>query len=279
MSAVDDSSVRGDAPAPDGSVAALPGGRMLRDRGFRPGDDRTRVEAYQRRFQSPLDLLALVTIWFVVVPPGVITGDHELYLILVGLRFALSAVYAVDIIARSALAPRHLYYLTHNLLSIATVFFPFLRLLFSLRLLRSIFQRGSIGRFVLAASLMFLNLTAVVYFFERNAPHANIKTWGEALWWAIVTLTTVGYGDYTPVTWQGRAAAVLLMFVGFAVLATITAQIASSYIDQAARARAREPGGADATQDREAAEFQAISDQLRRLEERIDRLAPPPPDA
>jgi len=127
---------------------------LLSDRGFQLGDDRSRVEAYQRRWQTPLDLLALVTIWFVVVPPGVITNNHDLYLILLALRAALSAVYAADITIRTVLAPRHLYYLRHNLLSLATIFFPFLRVAFSLRLLRSIFQRGSIGRFVLAASLM-----------------------------------------------------------------------------------------------------------------------------
>ncbi len=180
---------------------------LLTDRGFQPGDDRSRVDGYQRRWRMPLDLLALVTIWFVVVPPGVITNEHDLYVTLLALRIALSAIYAADITIRTVLAPRHFFYLRRNLLSVVTIFFPFFRVAFSLRLLRSIFQRGNIGRFVLAAALMFLNLTAVVFFFERRAPHGNIKTWGNALWWAAVTLTTVGYGDYTPVTWQGRVAA------------------------------------------------------------------------
>jgi voltage-gated potassium channel len=197
-------------------------------------DDASRVEAYETRWRAPLDFLSLLTIWLVAVPAGVITANHDLYLVLIGLRFLLSAIYGVDIFVRSRLAPHHWYYVQHNLPSVATVAVPTLRVMLSLRLLSSVFQRGNLDRFVLAASLMFLNLTAVVYFYERNAAHSNIKTVGNALWWAVVTLTTVGYGDYTPVTWQGRSAAAVLMFVGFAVLATITAHISSAFIEQGA---------------------------------------------
>jgi voltage-gated potassium channel len=259
----------GEATTPD-----PPPRHLLGERGFKPGDDRSRVQAYQRRYQSALDLLALVTIWFVVVPPGVITTNHGASLVLLGLRLALSAVYAADIIIRSRLAPHHLFYLRHNLLSVITVFFPFLRVVFSLRLLRSIFQRGAIGRFTLAAGLMFLNLTAVVYLFERRAPNGNIKTIGNALWWAVVTLTTVGYGDFTPVTWQGRVAATLLMFVGFAVLATVTAQISSTFIDQAARARAKESGSVTSKETQQEAQLRTIIEQLARLEEQVGRTPP-----
>ena len=267
----------GASGAVDGEGTASDPGvhHLIGEGGFKPGDDRSRVEAYQRRWQTPLDLLALVTIWFVVVPPGVITTDRGVYLGLLGLRLALSAIYATDIIVRARLAPHHWFYVRHNLLSVATVFFPFLRVAFSLRLLRSIFQRGNIGRFVLAAGLMFLNLTTVVYLFERHAPHGNIKTVGNALWWAVVTLTTVGYGDYTPVTWPGRVAATLLMFVGFGVLATVTAQISSSFIDQAARSRAKEAGGAASEASEQEAQLRGIADQLSRLEEQVGRPSPP----
>ncbi len=263
--------------ADDGATAPNPKahGLLSDEGGYQSGDDRSRVQAYQHHWQTPLDLLSLVTIWFVVVPAGVITNKHDVYLILIGARLALSAIYATDITIRTALAPRHWYYFRHSLLAVGTVFFPSLRVVFSLRLLRSIFQRGNIERFVLAAGLLFLNLTAVVYFFERRAPHGTIKTIGNALWWAVVTLTTVGYGDYTPVTLQGRVAAMLLMFVGFGVLATITAQISSAFIDQAARARAKEPGGTDSETSRHEAQLQAIVDHLARLEEQVKHSSPP----
>ena len=225
----------------------------------------------------PLDLLALVSLWFIVVPPSVITAKNDAYWVFLSLRVALSLVYATDITIRTYLAPHRIFYLRHNKLSVASVIFPFLRVLFSLRLLRSVFQRGSLGKFVLAATLMFLNLTIIVYLFERHAPGANIKSFGNAIWWAVVTVTTVGYGDYTPVTWQGRSAAVLLMFVGFAVLATITAQISSSFIDQAARARAKESGPPAATAGDGGdvgTQLAALTEQIARLEARLGGAAP-----
>lgn len=254
---------------------------LISNRGFKEGDDHSRVDAYQRRWRMPLDLLALMTIWLIVIPPDVIsptTGTHPVLLLL---RLGLSVVYAIDIAVRTTLAPRHWYYLRHNLVSVASVFVPFVRVVFSLQLLRSVFQRGSFGRFALAAGLLFLNLTTVVYFFERHAPHGNIKTVGNALWWAIVTLSTVGYGDFYPVTWQGRTAAALLMAVGFAVLATVTAQISSSFIDQAARARVHQTSvGATVPDvatvpDGEAATLEAIADRLTGIEAQLQRQAPP----
>jgi voltage-gated potassium channel len=240
-----------------------------------PGDDRSRVDAYQRRWRLPLDVLALLTFWLIVVPPGVITSNHTLYLFILGIRLGISLIYAIDITVRTKLAPHHWYYLRHNLVSVASVILPFLRVVLSLQLLRSIFQRGNIARFAFAASVLFLNLTIVVYFFERRAPHGNIKTLGNAFWWAIVTLSTVGYGDFYPVTWQGRVSAALLMAVGFAVLATVTAQISSSFIDQAARARAKQstrtvsPSGGDEVS------LQTIADRLSGIEAQLQRPLPP----
>jgi voltage-gated potassium channel len=248
---------------------------LVSNRGFRPGDDRTRVNAYQRRWRLPLDILALLTFWLIVVPPGVITSNNVLYLFLLSIRLGLSLVYAIDITVRAKLAPHHWYYLQHNLVSVASVFIPFLRVLLSLQLLRLIFQRGNIGRFAFAASVLFLNLTTVVYFYERHAPHGNIKTVGNALWWAIVTLFTVGYGDFYPVTWQGRVSAALLMAVGFAVLATVTAQISSSFIDQAARARAKQSAGTVPETTGDEVSLQTIVDRLSGIEAQLQRQTPP----
>jgi voltage-gated potassium channel len=261
-----------------GTAAEVAHGHPLRrylNGGLKPDDDRRGVDAHQQRWQVPLDALALLTIWLVVVPPGVITSNHNVYVVLLSARLALSAVYAVDLAARAMLAPRHWYYVRHSPLAVATVFIPFVRVLFSLNLLKTVFQRGNLGRFALVATMLFLNLTLVVYLFERNAPNATIKTIGNAIWWAVVTLTTVGYGDFTPVTWQGRVAAGLLMFVGFAVLATITAQISSAFVDQAARAREARSASLTPAPAGDGPTLQSIADRLASIEAELRRQSPP----
>lgn len=81
-----------------------------------------------------------------------------------------------------------------------------------------------------------------VYAVERNA--GGVRTLGDALWWATVTATTVGYGDLSPVTPAGRLIAVVLMIVGIGVIGAFTATIASWFIEQE-RAEPRPEGEDD----------------------------------
>jgi voltage-gated potassium channel len=197
-----------------------------------------RLERYQRRTQTPLDVLALVTLWLVTVPPAKLGIDTTVAVIL---RVTLSGVYAIDFAIRIALAPRHRRYFQTHRRFLIVVILPATRLFFSLRLLTSGFRRGNLEQFGAVALALFLNGTAIVYFYEHHAQGANIHTYGEALWWAVVTVSTVGYGDYYPVTTGGRITAGMLMVLGFTVLAVITAQIASRFIEQAQREKAPNP--------------------------------------
>jgi voltage-gated potassium channel len=76
---------------------------------------------------------------------------------------------------------------------------------------------------IIFSSIAILNAEAV--------PEANIKTGGDALWWAVTTVTTVGYGDKFPVTAAGRIIAALLMFTGVGLFGTFTGFIASFFLD------------------------------------------------
>ena len=60
-----------------------------------------------------------------------------------------------------------------------------------------------------------------VYLAEYKHQDANITNLGDAFWWAIETVTTVGYGDYTPITLVGRVIAVLVMFSGIGMVLTL----------------------------------------------------------
>ena len=77
---------------------------------------------------------------------------------------------------------------------------------------------------------------------ERDAPGATITTFGDAIWWAIVTVATVGYGDTYPVTFGGRAYAVLLMIGGIAIVGTSSAVVISYLGDRMADAAPRRRG-------------------------------------
>ncbi len=199
-----------------------------------------RLAAYVARTQTALDLLALATLWITVVPPSDFGTAHDARAIAWTVRVAVSVVYGVDMTIRSALARRHVHYLLTHPVALASVIFPPVRVIFSLRLVHSVFRRGHLRRFLLAASVMVLNGAVIVYLFERHAPRSNIHTLGESLWWSAVTVTTVGYGDFFPVTIWGRITACFIMGIGLLTLAVVTAQVASSFVTQGpSQARSR----------------------------------------
>ncbi|GAB4241477.1 MAG: potassium channel family protein [Candidatus Methylacidiphilales bacterium] len=74
-----------------------------------------------------------------------------------------------------------------------------------------------------AASLLVLH-------FEMGQPGANIQTAEDAIWWTIVTMSTVGYGDYVPVTVPGRIVGVVLMLMGVGVFGVISATMAAWFV-------------------------------------------------
>jgi voltage-gated potassium channel len=88
-----------------------------------------------------------------------------------------------------------------------------------------IYVTGSALVLILCAALAGLNA-------ERGHDGANINSFGDAIWWAFVTVCTVGYGDHFPVTIEGRFVAVGLMIGGIALIGVVTATFASWLIDR-----------------------------------------------
>jgi len=102
------------------------------------------------------------------------------------------------------------------------------------QLVRDILRnRGQYATFVtLMLAMLVLSLSSVfVLQFEDQSPEANITTGGDALWWAIVTITTVGYGDKYPVTFGGRITATIVMVTGVGIIGAL-ASILSSLLVQ-----------------------------------------------
>jgi voltage-gated potassium channel len=227
-------------------------------------DPSGRLAAYLARTQTALDLLALATLWIVVVPPSDFGAAHHASTIALTVRVGLSVVYGIDMTIRSVLARRHVHYLLTHPLGIAAVIAPPVRVIFSLRLVRSVFSRGHLGRFLLAASVLVLDGAVIVYLFERHAAGSNIHTLGNSLWWSAVTVTTVGYGDFYPVTTQGRITACFIMGIGLLTLAVVTAQVASSFVTQGS---GRAPGGPPAQPAPHEVTLAELDRRLARIEE------------
>jgi voltage-gated potassium channel len=85
---------------------------------------------------------------------------------------------------------------------------------------------------VLLAFLVLTVASVTVLQFESVASAGNIKTGGEALWWSIVTITTVGYGDYYPVTAGGRITAAFVMFAGVGIIGALASILASVLVGE-----------------------------------------------
>ena len=92
--------------------------------------------------------------------------------------------------------------------------------------------------------------------------HKNFSTVGLGLWWSVQTVTTVGYGDVVPTNASGRLVAALVMLIGLAFLAVITAAITSSFVARATEERTRRSGG----------DAPATSNDVRGIAERLDRM-------
>ncbi len=152
------------------------------------------------------------------------------------------AFFVVDYAVRLVLARDRLRWVRSHLLDLAVIALPLLR---PLRLLRLVTMlrfldsratmklRGRMMSYVLGGSALlgFVGALAVLDA-ERGTPGANIETFGDAMWWAVTTMTTVGYGDHFPVTGSGRLAAVGLMIGGITILGTVTATLASWMVER-----------------------------------------------
>ena len=176
--------------------------------------------------------------------------------------WSMWAAFGVDYIVKLLLAPQRGRWLVRHPMDLLVAVIPITRPLLLLRPLRlrkvmdrapGTAIRARVMAYVIASAVILIYTVALsVLSFERSAPNANITSMGDSLWWAMVTITTIGYGDLYPVTVPGRLAASALMVGGFAVLGMVTAVLSSWLIETVtaatdARTKAAETSGSEET--------------------------------
>jgi voltage-gated potassium channel len=235
---------------------------------------------------DPFQLVVLVLSVYVLVAmlvEGLVTLPPETSRLLAQIDVLVCGVFLTDFFVRLYRAPRKLAFLRWGWFDLVSSipmvdslrWVRVVRLLRILRILRAvrsarvvlgfIFRsriRGTFASVALGMVVIVITSSIAILHAERHAGEPNIKTGGDALWWSVSTMTTVGYGDRYPVTPEGRLIAATVMVAGCGVFGLFTAGVASLFLQEAEK--------------QEKAHFELVLSELKRIEEKVDALARDP---
>jgi voltage-gated potassium channel len=236
------------------------------------------LESWVARTARPLDVLAIAflavifTRWLLDGRPAEaairnLAGD---------IGIAVWIAFAVDYFVRLTLSvPRGAFVRTHKL-DLLMVLLPFLRIVrVVIIIVRSVRQISTqrIAGSILGIAAAVVSVGALLEWrFESRADGASIDTLGHAFWWAIVTTTTVGYGDTYPVTWQGRIVAAMVMLVGVGLIGTVSASVASWFV--ARRREAEAVAGSPVDVAALQGQLEVLAAEQARIRVLLERIAP-----
>lgn len=197
------------------------------------------LDGYTRRVSPLLSLLALVYLATFSIQAIWYQPQETWFQWMNTFSLALWVLFAVDLLFRFLMSTAKRHFFQRNWLDTITVVVPQFRALRALRAFTAngviskktgLISSGGLTSAALAALLVVWIGSVMVLNAERGAPNAEIVNIADAVWWAFETVTTVGYGDFVPVTWNGRALAVLVMLVGISVLGIVTASLSAALV-------------------------------------------------
>jgi voltage-gated potassium channel len=244
--------------------------------------DEPRIAAWDRRVDHWLTGLAVLFLvayaWQVLDTDLGERGRAALEWFLTGTW----VVFGLDYLVRIALAERRWRFVGTHLVDLAILLLPMFRQLRVLRVITVISVlnrqlrddvRGKVVFYVVGTvALVGFVAALAVLDAERDAPDATITTFGDAVWWTLTTISTVGYGDRYPVTVEGRIVASALMVAGIALLGVVTASIASWFVETLRTARDDTDARLTAEMTETDQQLAAVAEQLAALNARLDAL-------
>jgi len=211
------------------------------------------LDRFERQTAWPMMALALAIIPLLVVPllvdlsPG---AETTLY----ALDWFIWAAFVLEYGIRLYLAPNKRYFVSHNVIDLLFVLIPFLRplrvvrsarafallratrgavvLLRAVHAVQNVLKRHKLGYTLLIAMVVVVGSGLLVATIEEASPDRNIQSFPDGLWWAVTTVTTVGYGDKVPVTALGRAIGAGVMVLGIGLFGLLAASLASSFVEK-----------------------------------------------
>jgi voltage-gated potassium channel len=212
-----------------------------------------RTGAYERFCAAVDGPMAVITLaWVpVLIIPLVVPLHGTMAEAFDGIDYFIWALFSVEYVVKLYLSPSRWYFFKTHLLDLLVVAVPMFRPLRALRLvrlarlvrvgvvlfdglkrIRAVLTHRGLHFVLLAATGIVVASAALVLSFEQHAKGSNIHNYADALWWAVVTVTTIGYGDHYPVSAGGRGVAVVLMLVGIGLIGVLTATVASFFIQR-----------------------------------------------
>lgn len=236
---------------------------------------RSALDRFERAVELPLLVLALAMVPLLVLPL-VLDLPSGIEATFIALDWFIWAVFALEYVVRLALTDRRWRFIRRQWPDLLIIVLPFLRPLRivrsarALRLLRlgrlvsvlskagqqgqRLLVRHKLHYAVLVTMVVVVGAAALILAAEEGRG-GSIDSFGDALWWAVTTVTTVGYGDMFPVTPAGRGIAAFLMVAGIALFGVLTANVAAFFVER----------------DREA-EVDPVTEQLAEILRRLDGI-------